>query len=82
MKNCFLKIAGLFLLLLGSSVLNAQDNNADNLVSNLPPLQVLIDSALIKSPYLKYQNAEIIKQQFKLRIAKQDWSKILAFQVM
>jgi len=69
-----------FLLLLFTILkVRAQDTNSYNLVSNLPPLQVLIDSALIKSPYLKYQNAEIIKQQFKLRIAKQDWSKNIGF---
>lgn len=55
----------------------AQPSDSLNIVKLLPPLQTIIDSATANSPYLQYQNAEIIKQQFRLRTVKQDWTKNL-----
>jgi len=55
------------------------DTTINNIVQYLPSLQTMIDSSIIKSPYLRYQNAEIIRQQFKLKISKQDWTKNIGF---
>jgi len=45
------------------------------IIKSIPPLQVLIDSAIINSPYIKFQNAEIMRSQFNIRIAKSNWTK-------
>ncbi|MBL6964393.1 MAG: TolC family protein [Bacteroidetes bacterium] len=75
----------LALLLLGSSwPLMAQetaeidaDDDVISIINGMPPLHVLIDSAIIHSPYIKFQNAEIIRNQFKIRTVRNNWTKNL-----
>lgn len=68
----------LFLFKLTCFAQSTQNQQTD-IVKLLPPLQTIIDSAIANSPYLKYQNAEIIRQQFKLRTTKQEWTKNIGF---
>ena len=45
----------------------------------LPPLQVLIDSALIKSPILKGAGMEVLMSQYLLKDAQRDWMENINF---
>ncbi|MFH1001282.1 MAG: TolC family protein [Bacteroidota bacterium] len=76
-------------LILGASFLNAQvveiSNESvfnpltDDITKKIPPLEVLIDSALINSHRLKYWDKEIKITEYELKSAKRDWSKSIYF---
>jgi outer membrane protein TolC len=74
----------LFLLIIGlSSSTSLWAQNQDeveeiaSIVDKLPPLQALIDSAILNSPAIKFQDAEILKNQLNIRITKNNWTKNL-----
>jgi len=48
-------------------------DNVDSAFSNIPPLQVLIDSALEHSPVIKSQDAEVLIKEYNLSITRQQW---------
>ena len=51
----------------------------DDITKKIPPLEVLIDSALINSHRLKYWDKEIKITEYELKSAKRDWSKDIFF---
>lgn len=51
----------------------------DDITKKIPPLDVLIDSALINSHRLKYWDKEIKITEYELKSAKRDWSKSIYF---
>jgi outer membrane protein TolC len=82
------KISGLILLLflfpLGLIAQNIRVSNedvfnplTDDITKKIPPLDVLIDSALINSHRLKYWDKEIKITEYELKSAKRDWAKSL-----
>lgn len=46
----------------------------------LPPLRVLLDSAEMNSPMLKFYDADIIISNLKVKIEKRDWMRYLGFE--
>ncbi|MBT3423952.1 MAG: TolC family protein [Bacteroidetes bacterium] len=50
-------------------------NEVSQILKSLPPLHVLIDSAIINSPLIKFQDAEIMKNQYKIRLSKTNWTR-------
>lgn len=51
----------------------------DDITKKIPPLDVLIDSALINSHRLKYWDKEIKITEYELKAAKREWSKDIYF---
>lgn len=51
----------------------------DDITKKIPPLDVLIDSALINSHRLKYWDKEIMITKYELKSAKRDWSNSIYF---
>ncbi|RLD38300.1 MAG: hypothetical protein DRI74_04295 [Bacteroidetes bacterium] len=51
----------------------------DDITKKIPPLDVLIDSALINSHRLKYWDKEIKITEYELKSAKRDWAKGIYF---
>ncbi len=52
----------------------------DDITKKIPPLDVLIDSALINSHRLKYWDKEIKITEYELKSIKNDWSKGVSVQ--
>lgn len=46
----------------------------------LPPLRVLLDSAEMNSPMLKFYDADIIISNLKVKIEKRDWMRHMGFE--
>ncbi len=46
----------------------------------IPPLEVLIDSALQNDPTLHYQDLQTLSNEYKLRLSRTEWAKNLGFQ--
>lgn len=57
--------------------LTAMDTVAMDLVKFLPPLNELIDSALVHSPEIGFYNARIKQKEFEVQSEKLDWAKDL-----
>ena len=77
----------LLIILIGNSLAtSAQTSNAfdpmkDDISDKLPVLQVLIDSAIINNPYVKFRDQQIIINECKLRAKKVEWTRNLGVQV-
>ena len=52
----------------------------DDITKKIPPLDVLIDSALINSHRLKYWDKEIKITEYELKSSKRDWAKTITLQ--
>lgn len=48
--------------------------------SMLPPLEVVIDSALSNDPTLHYQDLQTLSNEYKLKLSRNEWVKNLGFQ--
>lgn len=55
------------------------DPLVDNITDKLPPLEVLIDSALVNSPYVKFERAEVNLRKHIAKQAKREWLKYIGF---
>jgi outer membrane protein TolC len=84
-----LSVISLFTVLFSSNLLaqeisvsneNIFNPLTDDITKKIPPLDVLIDSALINSHRLKYWDKEIKITEYELKSAKRDWSKTISFQ--
>ncbi len=78
-----------FSLMLGFLILSgAQGQQPDSLgvgipaedIPTLPPLEVLIDSALSNDPTLHYHDLQTLSNEYKLKLSRNDWAKNLGFQ--
>lgn len=74
-------LCGIYLSLSAQSSkpVTSEGEEVSQLINSLPPLHVLIDSAIVKSPFMKFQDAEIMKNQFKLKSVKNNWAKNIGF---
>jgi outer membrane protein TolC len=55
------------------------DPLVDNIADKLPPLQILIDSAVKHSPRVRLSNADISIMKYNLKNAKINWTRNLGF---
>ena len=53
------------------------DPLVDNIVEKLPPLQVLIDSAVANSPYIRYEGVDIKLWSHKVLETKRNWTRLI-----
>ncbi len=60
---------------LGSLTTENFDPLIDNITDKLPPLEILIDSAIINSPYVGYEAAEVKLRSYMVRQARRYWTK-------
>lgn len=51
----------------------------DNIIDKLPPLEVLIDSAVAHTPYIKIEEAEIRINSYIVKERKSNWLKYIFF---
>jgi outer membrane protein TolC len=51
-----------------------------DIISMLPPLKDLFDSAAMFSPLLKMYNSDIIIQELKIKLEKREWMETLSFE--
>lgn len=90
--NSSKKMKGTYLLLLlllmnfsGLSRLNAAEKATfspltDEIMDFLPPLSVLLDSAVQKNPYVRFRNIQLLIEDCKLKGIKTEWTKNLGIQ--
>ncbi len=52
----------------------------DNITDKLPPLEVLIDSAIENSPYVRYENAEAKLRAHMVKQARRNWTRYIGFE--
>lgn len=88
LKSIFLWL-GFFMLIPGHQIIYAQtdttkaatqakidfDPLVDNIQDKLPPLEVLIDSAIINAPRIRMQDAEISLFKYRLQETRRLWTK-------
>jgi len=53
------------------------DPLVDNIVEKLPPLQVLIDSAVANSPYIKFEGVDIQLWSHKVLESRRAWTRLM-----
>ena len=81
--RCF--ISGVFVFLSCCYSLHAQkdikfDLAKDDIQAKLPPLEVLIDSAIAHDPYVSFRNRQIFINTSKLRADQKQWMRDIGFQ--
>ena len=76
----------IFSFMLITSVLSAQldtlefgEAEGSNLIKLLPPLSLLIDSAMANSPEMTSAEASLARSEYEVQIGNKDWSEIIAF---
>jgi len=52
----------------------------DNIELMLPPLEVIIDSAIAKNPYVKFRDLQVTVNQDKLKSIRADWTRDIGLQ--
>ena len=68
-----MKIFFILLFFISSFVNCFSQEKEDSTFSKIPPLQILIDSALVHSPIIKSQDAEVLIKEFNLSTTRQQW---------
>ena len=56
------------------------DPLTDDISSKLPPLTVLLDSALAHNPYMHYRNQQLTANNYKLTSKRVDWTRNVGIQ--
>ncbi len=49
----------------------------DDIMQRIPPLEDLIDSALVHSPFLKVKDADVAMAKYRVKTARRDWMQNL-----
>ncbi|MEI6274806.1 MAG: TolC family protein [Prolixibacteraceae bacterium] len=85
MKSHFRNLSVIVILLAWHVSVIAQESKSfdllkDDVESELPPLSMLIDSAIIHNPYVKFRDNQKIISQENLRINQKQWTRNLGFQ--
>lgn len=52
----------------------------DDISKNIPPLEVLIDSAIAQDPYILFRDLQVIVNDCKLKASKVDWTRNVGVQ--
>ncbi len=63
------------------SIVQTFDPLIDNIVEKLPSLDILIDSAIQNSPYIRYENAEISLSHYRIKEARWNWTRLLGVEM-
>jgi outer membrane protein TolC len=56
------------------------DPMKDDISDNIPPLEVLIDSAIAHDPYIHFRDIQLIVNNCKLKASKVDWTRNVGVQ--
>ena len=81
---CFYSLLFLFSLgFIGSAFAQAEnkfDPMVDDISNKIPPLEVLIDSAIANNPYIQFQDLQLIINNCKLKASRVDWTRYIGLQ--